>query len=914
MSFVEFSGALDAQAPSGQFVPFAGQLDSNVAQDVGYDAMGNQTGSPAPPESPGGRIAQEAGDLRDTFFTGVDQTIAAGKTLNMAAQQKQLQQTQDRLTALEQGGRGTSPEAEGLRKTIEVYTKRLPGMIGGAVEAQTDAQRGAAMTTRPAVKKVAAAKTFGEAWDAFTQAPYDVIAGVTAQSLPAMLPALIAGAVAGPYAGAATMGLSSATVEAGSSLADFAREAGVDVTDRKAVEAFFSDRKNLADAFSYAGKRAGIIGTLDAVSGSLAGKTIAPPLKSAIARQAINIPTQMGVQAGLGAAGEAGGQLATKGKIDEPGQVLMEAVGELGGAPAEVAAFGRDAANHAKAPAAVDPVAAIRAAPTVDAAIATASAVLSTRPAGATAVDNIARILGKETADVGQAAAVPAVPAETAGAGGADAAAGVGLGVGPAAAGLGAVDTRGAQPGDAAGPVPLDAGGPAAVAPAVTGNAAPQVTVNPSGTVTILGDAPAIRALLAAHGVTKVLQAKNGLMVGKSEAAAAQRALAPFVQAQPAAAPKSVVLELALQQQRAAGWNTNWPFIPAELLNADFRTLIAEDPTLPQEEKNRIFAAGEKLGVVPNGEMPAGRPAGPSFTTAEGSTYTVHEDGSTSRNKAARADPGHEGDAGPKERSSTTVYVDGDAAALSAAGLQGLGERGARVVLKDGKATLLTWNDVQRKWGAAASGRDIPVSDKPAVGLSPLELWTPRLDVPGYVAYGNMHAGNKITAITGAEGAPVESGATTQGAKDGAQSLENVSSSRQGDQRGAESSPATDRPVGNEVPSDRPAGSGAREERANAPADGQPAGGERRARVDAVSDAGRPGARGGDQSLGAGTPPVAADAAVASPTPEAVAAQPTQTPSPEGVSVSATTRDTQRPLIELRKRKSVLESLLKCLG
>ena len=136
------------------------------------------------------------------------------------------------------------------------------------------------------------------------------------------------------------------------------------------------------------------------------------------------------------------------------------------------------------------------------------------------------------------------------------------------------------------------------------------------------------------------------------------------------------------------------------------------------------------------------------FTTAKGSTYLLHEDGTTTRNKAARSDAGHEGDSGEKPRTLQTVYVEGDASALSAAGLSNVGEKGARVIVQDGRATLLTWNDAAGKWGASPSSRDIPVFDKPAVGRSPLELWKPADDVSGRAAYANMHAGNPIIAVT----------------------------------------------------------------------------------------------------------------------------------------------------------------------
>jgi hypothetical protein len=379
-----------------------------------YDPVsGAQIGTTEVADEPiakGGAVADELANLRDSFFTGVDNTRASIKTVNMGMVAKRMQATGERLKELEARGEGDSVAARQMRDELASAKGQLPRALGEMTEAQGDAQRGAALSTRPAVAKVNAAKTFGEAWEAFKEAPYDVIAGVTATSLPSTLPALAAAAVLGPGAGAVAMGSSSAAVEGGSSLADFARDAGVDVTNAKAVEAFFTNPENLSAAMTYAGKRAGIIGTLDAVSGGLAGKTIAPVMKSKIARQAVNLPTQMAVQASLGAGGEALGQLATKGEIDQPGQVLMEAAGELGGAPMEVAAFSKEA-RDAMRPAApaprVDHIAEIVKAPTVDQAIVAAKAAVTS----SSAVDNIQNILATQNLT---AAASPGAQAQAA--------------------------------------------------------------------------------------------------------------------------------------------------------------------------------------------------------------------------------------------------------------------------------------------------------------------------------------------------------------------------------------------------------------------------------------------------------------------------------------------------------------------
>ena len=166
-------------------------------------------------------------------------------------------------------------------------------------------------------------------------------------------------------------------------------------------------------------------------------------------------------------------------------------------------------------------------------------------------------------------------------------------------------------------------------------------------------------------------------------------------------------------------------------------------------------AVADPAGPAAAGPAAEPQAAGLTFKTARGSTYAVAGK-TTTRDKAARADAGHEGDSGPKPKSDRTVYIDGDASRLSAAGMSNLGERGARVAIKDGKATLLTWNERAQKWGAAPSARDIAVHDDPAVGRSPLELWKPADDVSDHEAYRQMHAGNPITEIFGGEVAPAK--------------------------------------------------------------------------------------------------------------------------------------------------------------
>jgi hypothetical protein len=169
---------------------------------------------------------------------------------------------------------------------------------------------------------------------------------------------------------------------------------------------------------------------------------------------------------------------------------------------------------------------------------------------------------------------------------------------------------------------------------------------------------------------------------------------------------------------------------------------VRSEPIKPEPTGSAGAAEPVKAEVAKPEEAVTG------FTTAKGSTYTVHEDGTTTRDKAARSDAGHEGDSGVKPKTDKTIYVDADrASALSGAGISGAGEKGFRVIVKDGKASLLSWNEKADKWGISPLSRDIPFTDKPEVGKAPVELWKPANDVPGHEAYRGQHAGNKITEI-----------------------------------------------------------------------------------------------------------------------------------------------------------------------
>lgn len=152
--------------------------------------------------------------------------------------------------------------------------------------------------------------------------------------------------------------------------------------------------------------------------------------------------------------------------------------------------------------------------------------------------------------------------------------------------------------------------------------------------------------------------------------------------------------------------------------------------------------SGLARGMHQMAGQPQAKASETTFKTAKGSTYTLHEDGTTTRVKAARAEPGHEGDEGPKDRSARTVFLTPRAAnALEIP--QGASWR--FVDHGNGTFSLATHNS-DGKWGIAPGARNIPVKDRPTVGAIPLELWNSE-GVNGRTGYRQAHFGNRVSEI-----------------------------------------------------------------------------------------------------------------------------------------------------------------------
>lgn len=121
------------------------------------------------------------------------------------------------------------------------------------------------------------------------------------------------------------------------------------------------------------------------------------------------------------------------------------------------------------------------------------------------------------------------------------------------------------------------------------------------------------------------------------------------------------------------------------------------------------------------------------FTTAKGSVYKVHEDGTTSRNKAAR--PEHK-DSGMQARSHTTFYVKNEDANKLAL-FQTQGDKKAIVEVSKGRfgVKYLEGKDA----GKVERNTVVRPASSPQKGWTPVELWNDGTRV---------HFGNPISEIT----------------------------------------------------------------------------------------------------------------------------------------------------------------------
>lgn len=155
-----------------------------------------------------------------------------------------------------------------------------------------------------------------------------------AQSVGAMVPAAVATAVTrSPAVGAAVMGGTSLAMTSSSEAMSFLEKRGVKLETPEDVAALLSNQALMQEAQQYGLSKGVIVGALDALSGGVAGKTLASSPVGDMVLQSL-------AQAGLGGGGELLAQVAVDGDLDW-NQIIVEGLAEFSTAPIEMLSVGR---------------------------------------------------------------------------------------------------------------------------------------------------------------------------------------------------------------------------------------------------------------------------------------------------------------------------------------------------------------------------------------------------------------------------------------------------------------------------------------------------------------------------------------------------------------------------------------------
>jgi hypothetical protein len=130
-------------------------------------------------------------------------------------------------------------------------------------------------------------------------------------------------------------GLSSLNLEYSSSILEGLDALGVNTSDAEQLRNAFANEETMSKLKRSAYAKGIPVAVFDMISGGVAGKILSKPAKT-LAGRVTSAVAETAVQAGLGAVGEATGQIVEQGKIYSPSAVLMEALGELGPGTVEI--------------------------------------------------------------------------------------------------------------------------------------------------------------------------------------------------------------------------------------------------------------------------------------------------------------------------------------------------------------------------------------------------------------------------------------------------------------------------------------------------------------------------------------------------------------------------------------------------
>lgn len=229
---------------------------------------------------------------------------------------------------------GVNRRPERLAEFKKAYQQKLAQSALDSLQ-QTKALRSESLQPSQELARFTAAQGWVDSLSAVASNP-QVIPELMAQSFGTMAPALpiiaLSGGTMGVPALMATTGAASALTEYATSFSEVFNDLKIDINNIEAARAAVTSPE-FAKRMQQKLVKAGVIGTMDALSGGTLGKTLAPKMilgkaLSTGQREAVNIASQTAVQMAAGGGGEVLGALAAGEEI-QPSAVIGEMISEL---------------------------------------------------------------------------------------------------------------------------------------------------------------------------------------------------------------------------------------------------------------------------------------------------------------------------------------------------------------------------------------------------------------------------------------------------------------------------------------------------------------------------------------------------------------------------------------------------------
>lgn len=334
----------------------------------------------SPPKTPAAPAEPpKKATIGDDWQRGIEQSRAGFGAMGAAVAGARLSDVEAAKKKADAGEYLSPIERERARQYDEAKGNAQRQLEEGAGQFVEATKRADALPISPGYKAFQEAQskgTIGDVVSAFWKAPIDVLTSMIVEGTPATMPALAAGLIAGPAGGMAVGGAQGFGQSYANTVMDLLGKRGIDVENKEAIAAALANPE-IADEIRAEAAKGAVPQAAAGALGMGAGAITMAPAKLAarpLMQQAVNIPAQMGVQGAIAAGGEVGEKIAL-GEEVSGGKALGAFIGGASQGPVDVATFAahRTLFGEQSPKVVADKV---MAAPTVDAAIAEATAIV----------------------------------------------------------------------------------------------------------------------------------------------------------------------------------------------------------------------------------------------------------------------------------------------------------------------------------------------------------------------------------------------------------------------------------------------------------------------------------------------------------------------------------------------------------